>query len=189
MASYCIIDSPIRQRNLDPDFEEADLSSNASEDSEENNQSAINEDRAGEDDESKEDLQPNYEPIQGGSNFKFAGFESDAENDDGDDEDQLVDTIEADVAQISVPPEMQFDDQLLSVLGGMERIALGKVPDAVSKELGVNGWSELETHAPYDYLQEPYEPRSTDAMQQNYPRLYRGDSGPTARALAAASTP
>ncbi|KAL3665419.1 hypothetical protein V7S43_009455 [Phytophthora oleae] len=47
-----------------PDFEEADLSSNASDDSEENNQSAINEDRAGKDDESKEDSQSNYEPIQ-----------------------------------------------------------------------------------------------------------------------------
>ncbi|KAL3663558.1 hypothetical protein V7S43_011445 [Phytophthora oleae] len=84
---------------------------------------------------------------------------------------------------------MQFDDQLLSVLGGMERIASGVVPDAVLKKLGVNGWSELETHAPYDYLQEPYELRSTDAMQQDYSRLYRGDSWPTARALAAASTP
>ncbi|KAL3663559.1 hypothetical protein V7S43_011446 [Phytophthora oleae] len=86
-------DSPIRQRNLDPDFEEADLSSNASDDSKENNQSAINEDRTGEDDESKEDSQPNYEPIQDVNHIasdddptKFADFESDAENDDGDDE-------------------------------------------------------------------------------------------------------
>ncbi|OWZ13179.1 hypothetical protein PHMEG_00013551 [Phytophthora megakarya] len=55
--------------------------------------------------------------------------------------------------------------------------------------MGVSGWSDLATHTPYDYLQEPFEARPPDAMQKDYPRLYTGDSGPTPRALDAASSP
>ncbi|GMF68623.1 unnamed protein product [Phytophthora fragariaefolia] len=35
---------------------------------------------------------------------------------------------------------------------------------------------------------EPYEPRSPKAMQEDYPRLYDGEYGPTGKALTAAST-
>ncbi|EGZ19567.1 hypothetical protein PHYSODRAFT_364141, partial [Phytophthora sojae] len=120
---------------------------------------------------------------------KFAVLESDAENDDGDDEDLPGDTAGDDAVQLPVPPEMRFDGPLLSSLGGMENIASGAVPDTFLKEMGVNGWSELATHTPYDYLQEPYELRSPASMCEDYPHLYGGDSGPTPRALAAASTP
>ncbi|ETO68278.1 hypothetical protein F444_14880 [Phytophthora nicotianae P1976] len=71
----------------------------------------------------------------------------------------------------------------------MDGIVSGVVPDAYLKELGVNGWSDLTTHSPYSYLQEPYESRSPEALRQDYPQLYSGASGPTPRALAAASTP
>ncbi|ETL33123.1 hypothetical protein L916_14371 [Phytophthora nicotianae] len=71
----------------------------------------------------------------------------------------------------------------------MDGIVSGVVRDAYLKELGVNGWSDLTTHSPYSYLQEPYESRSPEALRQDYPQLYSGASGPTPRALAAASTP
>ncbi|KAK1942774.1 PiggyBac transposable element-derived protein 4 [Phytophthora citrophthora] len=120
---------------------------------------------------------------------EFALLESDAENDDGDDKDQPGDTTDDGEVQLPVSPEMRFDDRLLSSLGGMESVASGIVPGNFLKEMGVNGWSELASHTPYDYLQEPYQPRSAGSMQEDYPHLYSGHSGPTSRALAAASTP
>ncbi|KAE9345279.1 hypothetical protein PR003_g8031 [Phytophthora rubi] len=192
--------SAISPRNLDPDFEEADESSDASHESQDANQFEDNSDQPGADEESKEDPQTNdqsAEDLNQDVNYtaadedpsNFVQFESDAENDDGDYDYQPVDTVDAGVEQLPDPPEMRYDHRLLSSLGGMENIASAVVPDAWLKEMGVNGWSGLATHTPYDYLQEPYQPRSPDAMREDYPHLYNGDSGPTSRALAAASTP
>ncbi|OWY92856.1 LOW QUALITY PROTEIN: hypothetical protein PHMEG_00037964, partial [Phytophthora megakarya] len=137
------------------------------------------------DEESKDDSQLDSQNEEDPG--KYAGFESDATNDDGDDEDGPVETIEPGIAQVPVPPEMRFDANLLSSLGGLEKVAAGAVPDTFLKEMGwVVGFV---THTPYDYLQESFEARSPDAMQKDYPRLYTGDSGPTPRALYAASSP
>ncbi|KAK1930145.1 hypothetical protein P3T76_014378 [Phytophthora citrophthora] len=59
----------------------------------------------------------------------------------------------------------------------MESIASGIVPGNFLKEMGVNGWSELALHTPYDYLQEPFHPRSAGSVQEDYPHLYSGHSG------------
>ncbi|KAG6960298.1 hypothetical protein JG687_00008302 [Phytophthora cactorum] len=51
----------------------------------------------------------------------FAGFGSDAENDDGDngdDDDSVVDVFDRTDVQVPVPPEMRFEDQLLDAIGG-----------------------------------------------------------------------
>ncbi|OWZ01073.1 hypothetical protein PHMEG_00027612, partial [Phytophthora megakarya] len=127
--------------------------------------------------------------IEGGEDpGKYAGFESDAGNDDGDDEDDLVETIEPGIAQVPVPPEMRFDASLLSSLGGLGKVAAVAVAYTVLKEMGVSGWSELTTHTLYDYLLEVYEARPPNGMQKDYPRLYTGDSGPTTKALDVASS-
>ncbi|POM62791.1 hypothetical protein PHPALM_28008 [Phytophthora palmivora] len=47
---------------------------------------------------------------------KFVGFVSNAENDDGDDEDLSMDTIDGRMVQLPIPPEMRFDDRLLLTL-------------------------------------------------------------------------
>uniref|UniRef100_H3GZJ6 PiggyBac transposable element-derived protein domain-containing protein n=1 Tax=Phytophthora ramorum TaxID=164328 RepID=H3GZJ6_PHYRM len=166
-------------RNLDPDFEEAHDSSDSSNDSEDENQSETNARQPGVEEESKEDSQINKQSTVDVNHVaanddpsEFAVLESDAENVDGDDKGQPGDATDDGAVQLPVPPEMRFDDRLLSSLGGVENSASGVVPGNFLKEMGVNGWSELATHTPYDYLQEP-----------------RGDSGPTPRALAAASTP
>ncbi|GMF59081.1 unnamed protein product [Phytophthora fragariaefolia] len=190
MPLYRVLDSAIRPRNLDPDFEETHESSDSSEDSEDEDQSETNAMHPGVEEGSKEDSQVFDLSVEANDDpSKFDVLESDAENDDGDDDDQSDDVAEVESVQLPVPPEMRFDDRLLSSLGGMENIASGAVPDKILKEMGGNGWSELATHTPYDYLQEPYEPRSPASMREDYPHLYSGDYGPTSRALAAAATP
>uniref|UniRef100_H3H3G5 CCHC-type domain-containing protein n=1 Tax=Phytophthora ramorum TaxID=164328 RepID=H3H3G5_PHYRM len=90
--------------------------------------------------------------------------------------------------QLPVPPKMRFGDNLIEAIDGLSNIAAGTVPDDYLKEMGINGWSDLQTHGPYDYLMEPYEPRPPNAMATDYPNLYTGESGPTARALEAAAS-
>ncbi|OWZ05090.1 hypothetical protein PHMEG_00022888 [Phytophthora megakarya] len=102
----------------------------------------------------------------------FAGFESDAENDDGCDDEPSVETLETTEMMLPTPPEMHFDEKLISSVGGIESIASG-----------------CTTHTPYDYLQEPFEPRSPEAVWEDYPRLYKGGSGPIARTMASSTTP
>ncbi|POM57745.1 Hypothetical protein PHPALM_37705 [Phytophthora palmivora] len=180
-------------RNLDRDFEKADESSNASDDSEDdretqNRQRLTKNRRKTRILTTNVNQDVNYIAATDDPN-KFAGFVSDAENDDGDDEDLSMNTIDGGMVQLPIPPEMRFDDRLLSSLGSMETIASGVVPDEFLKELGANGWSVLKTQTPYDYLQEPYQSQSTDSIREDYPQLYSGGSGPTPKALAAASTP
>ncbi|KAF4139865.1 hypothetical protein GN958_ATG10938 [Phytophthora infestans] len=88
----------------------------------------------------------------------YTQFESDGENDEGDDE---VSSVDGD------------DEADMHVL----------------EDMGVQGWSNLVTHTPHDYLMEPYEARSVSDVQADYPNLFTGVPGPTPRALAAATTP
>ncbi|KAJ8578588.1 hypothetical protein ON010_g616 [Phytophthora cinnamomi] len=120
----------------------------------------------------------------------YVAFESDAENDDGDDENDAPedDFTELDV-QLPVPPELRFDSNLVAAVGGMENIVSGTVSDELLREMGEKGWSELATSAPYDYLMQPYEDRPANSLSQDYPNLYTGESGPTPKALDAAETP
>ncbi|KAE9315291.1 hypothetical protein PF001_g7862 [Phytophthora fragariae] len=85
--------------------------------------------------------------------------------------------------------ELRLDGELISAIGGVASITSGAVPDAFLKDMGEQGWSELKTQTPYDDLMQPYEPRAPGSMRVDYPNLYDGESGPTARALEAASTP
>ncbi|GMF23089.1 unnamed protein product [Phytophthora fragariaefolia] len=137
MPLYRVLDSAIRPRNLDPDFEETHESSNSSKDSEDEDQSETNAMHPGVEEESKEDSQVFDQSVEANDDpSKFAVLESDAENDDGDDDDQSDDVAEVESVQLPVPPEMRFDDRLLSSLGGMENIASGAVPDKILKEMG-----------------------------------------------------
>ncbi|GMF34973.1 unnamed protein product [Phytophthora fragariaefolia] len=143
MPLYRVLDLAIRPRNLDSDFEETHESSDSSEDSEDEDQSETNAMHPGFEEESKEDSQVFDLSVEGWSNFianddpsKFAVLESDAENDDGDDDDQSDDVAEVESVELPVPPEMRFDDRLLSSLGGMENIASGAVPDKILNKMG-----------------------------------------------------
>ncbi|GMF47624.1 unnamed protein product [Phytophthora fragariaefolia] len=144
MPLYRVLDSAIRPRNLDPDFEETHESSDSSEDSEDEDQPETNAMHPGVEEESKEDSQVfdlSVEDVNHNTAnddpSKFAVLESDAENDDGDDDDQSDDVAEVESVQLPVPPEMRFDDRPLSSLGGMGNIASGAVPDKILKEMGV----------------------------------------------------
>ncbi|GMF35348.1 unnamed protein product [Phytophthora fragariaefolia] len=82
-----------------------------------------------------------------------------------------------------------FEDTLIEAVGGVGRISAGTVPCDLLNDMARSGWAPLVKQLPYDYLMEPYEPRSPNAMQEDYPRLYDGEYGPTGKALTAASTP
>ncbi|GMF44358.1 unnamed protein product [Phytophthora fragariaefolia] len=185
----------IGRRNLHLEFDEAHSDSNASGSSDEDYIDSDGSASAN----SIEDAQGNVEdndqigePTEDDPNLladtddlnTFAAFESDAENDDGDDDDASVDGIGAADVQLPAPPEMRFSPDARAV---MDSTASART--AWLNEMGINGWSDLQTHAPYDYLMVPYEPRPARAMATDYPNLYAGESGPTPRALEAAATP
>lgn len=69
LVFYCVLDSAISPRNLDPDFEEADESSDASHESEDDNQLDDKSEQPGADEESKEDSQTNDQSAEGESNL------------------------------------------------------------------------------------------------------------------------
>ncbi|POM59993.1 hypothetical protein PHPALM_31202 [Phytophthora palmivora] len=160
----------INPRNLAPDFENAYESSNTSDDSKNDNHLESDTERPRFDEESKEysylNDQSTEEDVGQDMNHvaanddpnKYAGLVSDAENDGGDDEYLSMDIIDTGMVQLPVPPEMRFDDRLLSSLG---------VPDAFLKELGSNGWSGLKPQMPYNYLQEPHQSRSPDSIRED----------------------
>ncbi|KAG6948472.1 hypothetical protein JG688_00015072, partial [Phytophthora aleatoria] len=77
---------------------------------------------------------------------EFARFESDAESDDGDDDESSLDDAEDVDVQLPIPTEMQFGSQFISDIGGLENIASGAVPDEVLKKMGVDGWTDTVTH-------------------------------------------
>uniref|UniRef100_H3H5R1 PiggyBac transposable element-derived protein domain-containing protein n=1 Tax=Phytophthora ramorum TaxID=164328 RepID=H3H5R1_PHYRM len=144
----------VSRRNLELDFDEASESNNASGDNGDSDSDSEEDDTVvGCDEETKENpgdatkAEPNRiadtdDPLT------FAGFESDAEDDDGDDEDSSVDGFDAGDVQLPVPPGMRFGDNLIEATDGMNNIAAGTVPDDYLKEMGINGWSDLQTHGP-----------------------------------------
>ncbi|KAG3119412.1 hypothetical protein PI125_g2043 [Phytophthora idaei] len=116
-------------------------------------------------------------------------FKSDAENDDDDNWDDDVQSVEGTEELMPTPPEMHLADAMITAIGGMNDIASGSVPDEFLKDMGNNGWYELVTKTPHEYLMEPYEHRPSGSMQDDYPNLYSGKWGHTARAMEVASTP
>ncbi|ETP28052.1 hypothetical protein F442_22664, partial [Phytophthora nicotianae P10297] len=118
----------------------------------------------------------------------YTQFKSDGENDEGDDEVSSVDGDDEADMQLPVPLEMHFEISMISGLGGIDNIASGEVSDCFLEDMGVQGWSNLVTHTPCDYLMEPYQARSVSEVQANYPNLFTGVSGPTPRALTAPTT-
>ncbi|OWY94371.1 hypothetical protein PHMEG_00035921 [Phytophthora megakarya] len=113
----------------------------------------------------------------------FTQFESDADNDEGDDEETSVDGDDEADMQLPVPPDLHFESSLISGLGGIDKIASGAVSENFLKDMGDHRWSNLATHTPYDYLMDPYEPRSARDVRADYPNLFNGESEPTPRAL------
>ncbi|GMF52845.1 unnamed protein product [Phytophthora fragariaefolia] len=171
-------DASIGRRNLHLEFDEAHSDNNASgssdeayidsdgsasansiEDAEEN---VADNDDIGESTEDTDDLNT------------FAAFESGAENDDGEDDDASVVGLDAADVQLSAPPEMRFSPDARAVMDSTI-----SVHTAWLNEMGINVWSDLQTHVPYDYLMVPYEPRPASSMATDYPNLYAGESGPT----------
>ncbi|POM74075.1 Hypothetical protein PHPALM_9008 [Phytophthora palmivora] len=71
----------------------------------------------------------------------------------------------------------------------MSNIASDSVSDEFLKTMADTGWSDLVTTTPYDYQQQPYESRPPGTIHEDYPNIYNGTSGPTAKALGAAATP
>ncbi|OWZ19013.1 hypothetical protein PHMEG_0006801 [Phytophthora megakarya] len=69
----------------------------------------------------------------------FVTFESDAENDDGDNKDSAGEGVEANDVRLPVPPEMRFDADLVTAIGGMTNIAADEVSDAILTKMGQDG--------------------------------------------------
>ncbi|KAF1786694.1 hypothetical protein GQ600_9694 [Phytophthora cactorum] len=70
--------------------------------------------------------------------------------------------------------------------GGIAGIAGGRISADILKDVAGNGWTKPVLYRPYPYLDQPYEPRNSDAISEDFPRLYGGDYGPTTRALETA---
>ncbi|ETN12604.1 hypothetical protein PPTG_08704 [Phytophthora nicotianae INRA-310] len=115
----------------------------------------------------------------------YVRLESDSENDEGvswDADDLLADNSQPlDDEEISPPPEMLFDRSLLDAVGGVGTVERGALPIELLGEMAERDAVRLSI--------EPYEPRPTNAMLDDYSRLYQGEFGPTSRALLAAATP
>ncbi|KAG3253828.1 hypothetical protein PI124_g1618 [Phytophthora idaei] len=186
-----VLGSPTSGRNLAQEFEESSevndpLNGFDDEDGSEYDDSMSVE---GGNEESKEDS-GDLDRLQMVANDvpdAFAGLESDADNDNGNDDDSSVNACDATDVQLPVLPDMRFDERLLSAIGGMVNIESGV--DAVLKDMSVTGWSELAKRTPFYYAMEPYEPPTSSSLRNDYPNLFNGESGRTKRALEAAPTP
>ncbi|OWZ21354.1 hypothetical protein PHMEG_0004116 [Phytophthora megakarya] len=55
-------------------------------------------------------------------------------------------------SELPIPPEMRFNQDLVSDIGGMTKIASGSVSDEFLNGMACNGWSILHTQTPYEYL-------------------------------------
>ncbi|KAG3047349.1 hypothetical protein PC129_g16476 [Phytophthora cactorum] len=105
----------------------------------------------------------------------FAGFESNTENDDSDDDELSVDVFDATNVQVPVPPEMRFDDQQLDALDGM---AISNWPlDAFLKSMGVKEWLDLMTQTLCADLKGFYDSRLSDDMREKRPKLFNAHLG------------
>ncbi|GMF19798.1 unnamed protein product [Phytophthora fragariaefolia] len=126
------VDSPISRRNLGPDFEGVSDSSGASnveiesEDADETNVEYLDLD---EDDETKEDSRNDGQAAEGWC---------------------IVYIVDDTDMNLPVPPDMKFDRTLLAAIGGLENITRASVSDALLKNFGETGWSNLMTLTPYD---------------------------------------
>ncbi|KAF1787916.1 hypothetical protein GQ600_27541 [Phytophthora cactorum] len=61
-------------------------------------------------------------------------------------------------------PELLFEDELIKAVGGVGTISSGTVPTGLLREMGKTGWAPLTKQTPYEYLQQPYEPRPPQSM-------------------------
>ncbi|POM58546.1 Hypothetical protein PHPALM_36788 [Phytophthora palmivora] len=104
------------------------------------------------------------------------------------DDDKIESTVEYDDNE-SPPPELLFDARLLEDIGGMHRVATSNVTNEMLRDMAKIGWDPFTKQTLYEYLVERYEPRSPNAMLEDYPRLYNGGYGPTKHALAATVSP
>uniref|UniRef100_H3GJM0 PiggyBac transposable element-derived protein domain-containing protein n=1 Tax=Phytophthora ramorum TaxID=164328 RepID=H3GJM0_PHYRM len=102
-----------------------------------------------------------------------------------DDDDLDWATLDADDAA----PDLHFDPQLLTAVGGVDAVASGTIRKQVLDDMAVNGWTVPRIQTPWPYMDEPYEVRPDEWLGKDYPGIYDGPNGPTASALQAASTP
>ncbi|ETN15516.1 hypothetical protein PPTG_06780 [Phytophthora nicotianae INRA-310] len=124
----------------------------------------------------------------------FTAMVSDAENDDGasgDEECVEEETNSLDGSDDNEEDAIEdavFNKDFLEAAGGIAGITRSTVNATVLKDMSLNGWTDPVSFAPYPYLDQPYEARSSDSISTDFPNLYRGDYGPSTRALEAAST-
>ncbi|KAG6582862.1 Fanconi anemia group J [Phytophthora cinnamomi] len=133
-------DSSTSRRNLGHDFEGVSDSSGASDveiESEDADKTNVKYPDQDEDKEAKGDSQNDGRFAEDVNHVctnedpsKYATFESDAENDDGDDDDQAVEIVDDTDMNLPVPPDTRFDRTLLAAIRGWENITRGSVPDA-----------------------------------------------------------
>ncbi|ETK95520.1 hypothetical protein L915_01563, partial [Phytophthora nicotianae] len=124
----------------------------------------------------------------------FTAMVSDAENDDGaygDEECVEEETNSLDGSDDNEEDAIEdavFNKDFLEAAGGIAGITRSTVNATVLKDMSLNGWTDPVSVTPYPYLDQPYEARSSDSISTDFPNLYRGDYGPSTRALEAAST-
>ncbi|POM59702.1 hypothetical protein PHPALM_31524 [Phytophthora palmivora] len=124
----------------------------------------------------------------------FVALESDGENDDGfssgDDEAAVS---EASDDEAFSTPDVQFDEGLLAAVGGIDSMTVEgfskKKSVEILKDMAQSGWECSVHQSPFPYMEGPYEPRPQQSMLRDFPGLLDGEYGPTADAIAAASTP
>ncbi|POM81531.1 Hypothetical protein PHPALM_483 [Phytophthora palmivora] len=146
------------------------------------------------DDEEKEEKSDGIEDLNYQDTAKFSILDSDGESDEGEgwNNDEMTGEGESycGLDEDEPPqPDLLFKPALLQAVGGVSQIEAGSVPTELLREMTNDSWKLLSKQTPYDYLMHPYEPRLPTTMQENNPRLYDGNYGPTLRALDCLATP
>ncbi|ETP13112.1 hypothetical protein F441_11634, partial [Phytophthora nicotianae CJ01A1] len=119
---------------------------------------------------------------------------SEGENDDGVSNGDVSDLGESSEEEINEDTgeedaeDALFDETLVNAVGGIANIASGTINADILKDTATTGWSKPVSYSPLPYLDQPYEVRPDDALRDEYPGLYEGEYGPSARAIEAAST-
>ncbi|GMF50351.1 unnamed protein product [Phytophthora fragariaefolia] len=125
----------------------------------------------------------------------YGALDSDAENDDGFDNDEVMFEFNAldefEDEDEAVTPDLLFDEALLAAVGRMEGLTIenlsSKRSSVILDEMASSGCPISQ--ALYPYMEGSYENRADNCMREDYPGLFDGEYGPTQTAMTAAVTP
>ncbi|KAF4040268.1 hypothetical protein GN244_ATG07457 [Phytophthora infestans] len=70
-----------------------------------------------------------------------------------------------------------FDPEMLGAAEGVSKIARGNADKDTLKDMKANGWSEPNNLTVFPYMDDPYEPRAENWMEDDNPRIFTGQHG------------